>query len=210
MKAYYPVNLDLEGKKCLVVGGGKVAERKVLTLLKFGADIVVVSPEITPRIALQARAGKVIHIKRAYQKKDLKGVFLVIAATNVPVVNALAARHAESRNILLNVVDVPKLCNFIVPSVLQRGSLTISISTGGQSPMFAQMWRRKCEKCLTPAHVTFLKMLGSVRHEVRERHKTMPKCKVVYRKILKSSVLELLQKNKPREAKDLMQTIIGK
>ncbi|MBF0121840.1 MAG: bifunctional precorrin-2 dehydrogenase/sirohydrochlorin ferrochelatase [Candidatus Omnitrophica bacterium] len=209
-KAYYPINVDLEGRKCLVVGGGDVAERKVQTLLSFGATVTLVSPEITPKISALVKAKKIFYIKRGYQKKDLKDVFLVIAATDVPEVNAQVARHAESRNLLLNVVDVPKLCNFIVPSVVRRGPLTIGISTGGQSPMFAQMWRKKCEKCLTPAHVAFLKMLGGTRKEVRVKHVTMAKCKVVYRKILNSPVLSLLQKDKPREAKILLRKIIRK
>jgi len=207
-KAYYPINLNLEGRKCLVVGGGDVAERKVRTLLSFGAVVTVVSPEIKKSLAAYVRSGKVRHIERGYQKNDLKGAFVVIAATNDPSVNALVARHAASQNTLVNVVDVPKLCNFIVPSVVRRGSLTIGISTGGQSPMFAQMWRKKCEKCLTPAHTAFLRMLGSIRKEVRDRYVTMPRCKAVYRKILKSPVLSLLQKNKPREARLLLRKII--
>jgi len=207
-KAYYPVNLDLEGRRCLVVGGGVVAERKVRTLLSFGADILVVSPKLTPRLAGLVKAKKVAYTKRGYQKNDLKGMFVAIAATDVMAVNTLVARHAEARNMLVNVVDVPKLCNFIVPSVIRKGPLTISISTGGQSPMFAQMWRRKCEKCLTPAHQKLLTLLGGVRKEVRERHVTMAKCKVVYRKILQSPVLKLLQENKTAEAKKVMFTII--
>ena len=207
-KAYYPVNLDLDGKLCLVVGGGDIAAHKAKALLAFGARVLVVSPEFKKEMTALLLSRKVRCIKRGYQKKDIKGVSLVIAATNVPSVNKMIARHAQSRNILINVVDVPKLCNFIVPSSLKRGPLTIAVSTGGHSPVLAQHIRNECEICRPAYYGTLAKMLGSIRAKVMNRYATKAERKGVYTRILDSEVINLLKNNKVREAKALAQKLI--
>src|SRR4030065_1234034 len=130
-QVYYPAFLNLKGKKTVVIGGGKIAERKILVLLKTGANITVISPEITKRIAREKLRGSLKHIPRQYRKGDVKKTFLVIAATDSEEINKKVSEEAPC---LVNVVDTPSLCNFIVPSVIQRGLLTIAISTGGVSP----------------------------------------------------------------------------
>ncbi len=123
---YYPAFLNLEDKKTVVVGGGKVAERKILGLLNAQAEVTVVSPVITKRLEQEEQKGRIRHICRKYRKGDLKNAFLVIAATDSEDINEKVSRDAPC---LVNVVDTPKFCNFIVPSILQRGPLTIAIST---------------------------------------------------------------------------------
>src|SRR3990172_5956556 len=132
-KVYYPIFLDLSGKRCVVVGGGRVAERKCSTLIRTGARITVISPIITKRLAGYREKGLIRHIPRGYKSCDIKTAFIVIATTDSGEVNEKVAREVLAAGKLLNVVDVPSRCNFIVPSVLRRGLLTIAISTGGAS-----------------------------------------------------------------------------
>lgn len=140
---YYPAYLNLQGKKTVVVGGGTIAERKVLSLLHAGAAVTIVSPAITARLRKEKEKKSLTHIARSYRKGDLRGAVLVIAATDDPSINTQIAKDAPS---LVNVVDVPKECSFIAPSVIKRGPLTIAISTGGVSPAFAKTIRQELEK----------------------------------------------------------------
>jgi precorrin-2 dehydrogenase/sirohydrochlorin ferrochelatase len=137
---YYPAFLNLRGKKCVVIGGGKVAERKVSALVRSGACVLVISPELTPVLERLKSAGTISHIGRGYRKGDLKCAFLAIAATSSEKVNRAVAHEAP---FLVNVVDMPDLCNFIVPAVVGRRPLTIAVSTGGASPAMAAAIRRE-------------------------------------------------------------------
>ena len=145
MTAYYPVYLNLTGKRCLVFGGGRVAEDKIAKLRHSGAKVSVVSPEVTPAIRDAALSGDVEWRDRHYQPGDLEGAFLSIAATDQRKVNQQIFREAERLGVLLNVVDDPAQCTFIAPSIVQRGSVTLAISTGGASPALA----RKLREALT-------------------------------------------------------------
>lgn len=159
---YYPAFLALRHRKAVVCGGGTVAGRKVAMLLKAGADITVVSPEINAYIRRQKDRGRIAHIRRSYRKGDLKNAFLVIAATDSPEVNERISRDAPC---LVNVVDTPHLCNFIVPSTIHRGSLTVAISTGGDSPALARSMRKELEQGLGPEFSRYLALLRSIRAE---------------------------------------------
>jgi precorrin-2 dehydrogenase/sirohydrochlorin ferrochelatase len=160
-KQYYPVFLDLKGKACLVVGGGKVAERKVPGLLKAGARVKVVSPGLTRRLKEEKSRGTIRHIPRRYRKADLRGAFLVIAATDSREENQRIS--SDAREILVNVVDTPELCNFIVPSTVNRGPLTIAISTSGTSPAMARAIRKEIEVLYGKQFGAYLKGLASLR-----------------------------------------------
>lgn len=139
---YYPAFLNLSGKKCVVVGGGKVAERKISALVRAGASVRVISPELTSVLERFKSSGAINHVGRGYRKGDLKGAFLVIAATSSENVNRAVSGEAP---FLVNVVDVPELCNFIVPAVVKRGPLAVAVSTGGASPAMAAEIRRELE-----------------------------------------------------------------
>jgi precorrin-2 dehydrogenase/sirohydrochlorin ferrochelatase len=157
---YYPVFLDLKGRKVVVVGGGKVAERKVLVLLKTGADVTVISPSITRRLQRERVKKTLRHIPRDFARNDLKGAFLAIAATDSSEINREAAVRAP---VLVNVVDVPSECNFITPSVITRGDLTIAISTGGTSPALAKTVRKELERIYGKGVEEYLKFLRGIR-----------------------------------------------
>jgi precorrin-2 dehydrogenase/sirohydrochlorin ferrochelatase len=162
---YYPAFLNLEGKKAVVVGGGKVAERKILTLLRAGASITVISPEITKRIGREKLKGRIRHISRQYQKGDVKVAFLVIAATDSHDINKRVAKDAPC---LVNVVDTPSLCNFIVPSVIQQGQLNIAISTSGISPALSKSIRKELEKLYGFEFSKYLRLIEKLRKKAME------------------------------------------
>lgn len=170
---YYPAFLNLASKKIIVIGGGTVAERKVLQLMKADADtITVISPSITKRLLKEKEKKRIIHLCRPYRKKDLTGAFLVIAATDEPALNTQITQDAPC---LINVVDVPALCNFIVPSTIKKGPLHIAISTSGVSPAFARTLRRDLERLYgadVSAYLTFLKTIRTkVLNEISDRRK---------------------------------------
>lgn len=158
---YYPVFLDLRGKPCVVVGGGKVAQRKALGLLKAGASVKLISPEATPRLEKEAAkpGGPLKFVRRAYRKSDTKGAFLVIAATGSHSLNQKVSKDATCP---VNVADTPGLCDFILPSTVQRGLLTIAVSTSGASPAMASAIRKEIEE-------HYPKQLGPYLDEVREK-----------------------------------------
>jgi precorrin-2 dehydrogenase / sirohydrochlorin ferrochelatase len=130
----YPVFLDIRGKLCVVVGGGRVARRKVKGLLAAGAEVRVVSPKVDSRLAALARDGEIEWLARAYTEGDLDNAFLVFAATDDRRTQELICLHAAAARQLVNVVDDPGRCNFHVPSSFRRGDLTIAVSTSGKSP----------------------------------------------------------------------------
>ena len=141
MTTYYPVFLNLTGRRCLVFGGGKIAEGKVLKLIDSGANIIVISPDATQAIRDAANRGDIEINPREYHTGDLQGAFLVIAATNDRAVNQEIFQEAENLGILLTAVDDPARCSFIAPSIVERGPVTLAISTGGASPALARKLR---------------------------------------------------------------------
>lgn len=144
--SYYPINLNIEGRKCVVVGGGKVAERKVKTLLKFKGAVSVVSPEATAGLKELASEKKVRYINKSYDSKFLNGAILAIAATDDRRVNSKVSKDCFEKGILVNVVDSPKECAFITPAIVKKGFVTIAISTGGRSPGLSRALRIAVEK----------------------------------------------------------------
>lgn len=141
----YPMMVDLSDRHVLVVGGGKVAERKILSLLAANANLIVVSPKVTSTIWSFKEKEQIKLYQRDYQTSDGAGCFLVIAATDQPLINRQVYEDAHERNQWINVVDQPSLCNFTVPSVVKRGKLTITISTEGASPALAKQIRQDLE-----------------------------------------------------------------
>lgn len=162
-KEYYPVFLDLSGKHCVIIGGGRVAERKCAPLIRGGAEVTVISPEITPRLAMLSTKGMLRHVRRSYRKGDIRSAFMVIVATDSDATNTRVAADAAAGNVLLNVVDKPALCNFIVPSVLRQAPLAIAVSTGGVSPALARTIRRDIEGRYRTRFARYLRFLKGIR-----------------------------------------------
>ncbi len=156
-------------RKCLVVGAGKISEGKIAGLLAAGAEVIVVAPSATPQIQAWHRARKILWKKKAYDARDFRGVFLVVAATNSPRVHRRIFHDARKQGVLCNVVDVPELCDFYYPAVVRRGHLQIAISTAGASPSLAKRLRRQLEAEFGPAYASWLKELARQREHVRAR-----------------------------------------
>jgi precorrin-2 dehydrogenase/sirohydrochlorin ferrochelatase len=143
--ALFAIFLKLDGRPCLVAGGGAIAEGKIASLLRSGARVTVVSPELTPALLQHAHRDEIRWESRGFQVGDLDGIFLVVAATSSCETNALVYREADRRGILCNAVDQPQECHFYYPAVVDRGALQIAISTTGLSPSLAQRLRKELE-----------------------------------------------------------------
>jgi siroheme synthase-like protein len=167
--AYYPVFLKLRGKRCAVIGGGQVALRKVRSLLEHGASVDVISPELCPELAELAAEGQVHIFKRSYEAGDLRDIFIAIAATDDGQVNHDLLREAGDQKVLVNVVDDAENCDFIVPSSLRRGDVTIAVSTSGRSPALARKIRTRLENEFGEEYATLALLLNEIRTRVRQQ-----------------------------------------
>ena len=166
---YYPVFLDLTGRRCLVVGAGKVALRKVRALLDAGAEVSVVSPEAVDELKELAAQGAIRWRSGGFEDGDLEGVFLVVGATDNSEVNRKVYRAADKASRMVNIVDEPELCNFIVPSVLKRGDFQVAISSGGASPILARKIREVLGYRFGPEYAVVVDELARIRRELKER-----------------------------------------
>lgn len=163
---YFPFFVDIEGRRCLIVGGGRIALHKIKKLLPFSPEIRVVSPEICGEIS---RIPGLILEQREFKPGDLDGAFFVIAATDRPEVNSEVSRLCRERGILCNAVDSPADCSFYFPALAQRGDITVGVSTSGKSPLIAAKLRSEAEELLTSELAEICALMGELRPEVRER-----------------------------------------
>lgn len=192
MAELYPAFLNLQGRTCLVVGGGAVAERKVQALLRTGARLTVVAPAVTDRLRTLAKAGEIVWRERPFEAEDLDGMALAFIATSSAEVNALVAAEARNRSIWANVADAPELCDFQVPAALRRGRAAVAISTGGASPTLAAWLRDRVAEAL-PAAVTELV-------ELAEALRNRPGAeKAALRRLLDAGILEDLVEERREE-----------
>ena len=154
---YYPVNLNIKGRLCVVIGGGRVAERKVKNLLRYGGRVKVVSPDLTDRLSEWGSRGKIDYTRSEYRASHLKGAFLVYAATSDRKVNARIARDAAQRKLLVNVADSPPESAFILPAVFRKRAISISVSTNGLSPATSVRSRDRIKKLIGKKKLTKMK-----------------------------------------------------
>jgi len=168
---YYPVFLEMKDRPCVVVGGGTVAERKVEGLLAAGAQVTVISPELTPALAALLKEGRLRHVARPYRQGDLESYEVAVAATDDGAANAEVAAEGRSASgrIWVNAVDDPPNCDFILPSVIRRGDIVIAASTGGASPALARRLREELEAFLSEDYGPLAELLQEVRQELRSR-----------------------------------------
>jgi precorrin-2 dehydrogenase/sirohydrochlorin ferrochelatase len=164
--AFFPMLVNLAGRKCVVVGAGTVAVAKIEGLLLCGADVLVVSPRAVPGIQRLARTGRLVWRRRAFSRRDVQGKFLAIAATDSSKTNEAVFRACAARGVLCNSVDDPEHCDFIYPAVARRGPLQIAISTGGRSPALAARLRRELERQFGPEWGAWVEDLGLRRDEL--------------------------------------------
>jgi precorrin-2 dehydrogenase / sirohydrochlorin ferrochelatase len=167
MPSYYPVFVNIQGKRCLVVGGGEIATRKVLGLLEADASVFVVSPTLSTALTDLAAQGVIEYETRPFRADDVLGCALVIGATDQPEVNQAVWQAAREHNVWVNIVDTPDACDFIAPAVVRRGALQVAISTGGHSPTLAKRIRMQLEESYGPEYAFLLQELGKERERVR-------------------------------------------
>ncbi len=169
---HYPVFVDLSERRCVVIGGGPVAERKVEGLLAAGAAVTVISPGLTAHQEALAEEGRIRHVRREYGPGDLAGSELAFAATDDGGVNAAVAREGRERGVWVNVADDPVHGDFIVPSVLRRGDLVVAVGTGGASPALSRAIRAELEAYFTEEHAVLAEVVAGVRRELRQGSNT--------------------------------------
>lgn len=174
MSRYYPAFLDLQGKQAVVIGGGPVAARKVNSLLPTGAQVTVISPDLTPELARLSERRSVEVLRRGYTPGDLRGAYLAVIATDDPDLNRQAAVEARAEGVLVNTVDDVAYCDFIAPAVVQQGDITLAVSTNGKSPAMARFLREQLELFLSPDYGDLLEVLEKVRKELRRRKVRVP------------------------------------
>jgi precorrin-2 dehydrogenase/sirohydrochlorin ferrochelatase len=206
----YPINLvGLAARRCVVVGGGEVAQRKVESLLEAGAErVVVISPRLTHKLRALLQANRIEHCPRGYRQGDLESAFVVVAATGDPDVNRDVWQEAQERSLLINVVDDPHRCNFFVPSVVRRGDLTISICTGGQDPALSARLRQELEPRFGREYSAFLEIAGGLRDRVGRELTGRARLRF-WQALTDSQILALLKEGKRREAERLANDILA-
>ena len=207
--SFYPINLDIKNRGCLVVGGGAVASRKARTLAECGAIVTVVSPEFSPSLQALEKASAVTLICRSYETSDLDGKFLVIGATNDEALNRRINADAENRHMLCNIADVPDICNFILPSIIRRGDLVIAVSTSGKSPAFAKKLRKDLEKNFGDEYARFLTLMGTIRNKLLCTAHAPEVHKPLFERLIHHNLLELIKDNRKEEINRLLFDVLG-
>ncbi len=200
----FPVNLDLRGRRVLVVGGGPVAARKAASLLRAGANVTVVAPSAVSELA---EDPDIRWHRREYRRGEVASYRLAITATNDPKVNGQVARDGNAANVLVNSADDPANCSFILPAVITRGDLQITVSTNGRSPAFARWARQKLERDFTDVHARVLDLLSDVRDEARDLHGTseLPG----WNDALDDELIDLVAQGRDDEARERVRAALG-
>lgn len=203
---YYPVFWDITGKKCVVVGGGEVSARKVARLLDCGAQVRVVSPALVPELAVLKTNNLIDHIADEYSGEYLYGATLVIGATDNEQTNAAISQDAKAKGIPVNIVDDPQKCDFILPSLVERGDLTIACGTGGNSPALARRLREELEAVYGDEYATLLHIFGQLRGKM-EKNAGMGK--VWFDKLMAAGLLDAIRQKQIDRAKTIVRDITG-
>jgi precorrin-2 dehydrogenase/sirohydrochlorin ferrochelatase len=204
---YYPVFLDLKGKQCIVIGGGKVAERKVLSLLRAGARLKVISPELTESLNAGRLRKAFLHVAREFRKGDLKGAFLVIAATSNDLINR---KISEEAPFLVSIADAPEKGNFVSPAFLQKGPLAIAVSTGGASPAMASAIKKELDALYPKEFISYLSFLENLRRDVKKIITAQEARERFFREAASDKMLGIIRKEGILSAEKIVLESFGK
>ncbi len=196
----YPINLDLSGKTCVVIGGGKVALRKVKTLLQAQAKVTVIAPSLTASLAKLAQAEVIFYKQKEYMSGDMTGFFLAVCATDSSFINAAAAKEAKAKHILVNVVDHSFPSDFTVPAQVSRGDLLLTVSTGGKSPALARQLRIDLEKEYGDTYGILLDMIEKVRLELKMILVDSKEREAFWQQAMNTKILAFVKQGKLEEA----------
>ena len=206
---YYPVSLDINSRKCLVVGGGGVGTRKVITLLDCGAKVTVVSPVASKKLLELTGNASIVLEKRPYREADLDGMFLVIGTTDDEELNRKISKDAEKLNMLCNIADRPEVCNFILPSIVNRGDLIISISTSGKSPALAKKLRIELEEQFGNEYAEFLQLMGVIRKKLLSQKHEPEAHKQLFEQLISRDLLDMIIGSRKDEIDSLLCEVLG-
>ena len=202
---YYPLLLNIQGKKCLVVGGGEVALRKAQMLVEYGAIVEIVSPSLCPGLKELVKDGAVRAVLKDYGPGDLDDALLVVAATDNASINEKVAAEARKTGILVNVADKPDISDFIVPSYFRHGAIIVAVSTSGKSPALARKIRAELERDLKAEYAQLAVIANEVRTELKQRGITVSGDD--WQEVLNlNSLIELIRRHKNNEAREIMLT----
>ncbi len=197
---FLPIFMNIRGQRCLVVGGGEIAARKTALLQEAGAEIAVVSPELSSSLARQVDQGSVTYRAGGFEASDLDGANLVIAATDDEAVNRQVSELAKARQLPVNVVDNPDLCSFIVPSIIDRSPVQIAVSTGGASPVLARLLRTRLESVIPSTYGRLAAMVDGFRDKVKARFTDVNARRNFWEQVLEGKIAELVFAGKDEEA----------
>jgi precorrin-2 dehydrogenase/sirohydrochlorin ferrochelatase len=206
---YYPLFLDIERRLCVVIGGGNVAERKVARLLACGAFVEVVGTSLTPALVALKGEGRIVHRATDYHKDQLRGAFLVIGATDNVAVNEQISRDARAQGISVNIVDDPARCDFILPSIVERGDLAIAVSTGGKSPALAKKLRMELDGAYGPEYAKLLEILGELREKVIVGGRPSAVNRELFEAVVSSDILDLIRAGQWERVEGLIRKLTG-
>lgn len=207
--SYYPIIIDLKGQKVVVVGGGSVAQRKIDALLECDAIVYLVAKELTPLLHDYTQEGRVKFLGRDFIETDLDGAFLVIAATDDAHLNHKISETAKEHGMLVNAVDQPEDCNFIVPSIVKRGDLLIAISTSGKSPALAKRIRIKLSEQFGNEYVYFLTLMGRLRKDIFTRGLSQMENSEIFQALVDSPALEAIAAEDWERVASILSKILG-
>ena len=205
--SYFPIHLEMQGRRCLVIGGGAVAERKVASLLEAGADVTVISPDTADTILRWSKEKIIELVARRYEPGDLAEFEIAFVATDDGAVNAQVCKEARKLGVWVNAADDPAHCDFILPSVLRRGDLIIAVSSGGKSPALARTIREELETYFTEEYEFLANLAAEARDELRARGITAPF--ETWRRALSGEVRQLLMRGEIGRAKNLLLRELG-
>ena len=205
---YYPLYADLQGRACVVVGGGVIAERKAAGLLDAGAVVTVVSPQATTALRRWARAGRLVHRARRFKRSDVAGSWLVFAATNESDVNERVFAVATRARIFANVADQPPLCSFIAPAIVRKGPITVAISTGGASPALAKKLKRDLAAHIGPAYARMLRLARALRPTAKTRLPRYHDRRIYFDDLMEGEAFDLVRRNKTAQARRLAMALL--
>jgi precorrin-2 dehydrogenase / sirohydrochlorin ferrochelatase len=205
--SYYPIYLEMNGRRCVVVGGGTVAERKVEALLEAGAAVTVITPVLTELLKRWVDERRISHAAKSYAPGDIAGYELAFVATDDPTLNAVVYEEGRNHGLWVNAADDVAHCDFILPAVIRRGDLAVAISTGGASPAATRAIREELDQYFTLDYAEFVQIASEVRQELRTKFLYVSADR--WNKALKGNFRRLIREGRAEQAKVLLLETLG-